>query len=125
MSRPRLIELIFGIATAAAQVIVVVILFVRYFSIEYWFDGILSSVFFLLPALIVLVGSYVHVVDGKGYGRIMLGFGALVMGALGFAGFLFGGFVYAYGVALAIVILLPDVTAVISFLASLFVDIDR
>lgn len=125
MSRPRLIELIFGIATAAAQVIVVVILFVRYFSIEYWFDGILSSVFFLLPALIVLVGSYVHVVDGKGYGRIMLGFGALAMGALGFVGFLFGGFVYAYGVALAIVILLPDVTAVISFLASLFVDIDR
>ncbi len=125
MSRPRLIELIFGIATAAAQVIVVVILFVRYFSIEYWFDRILSSVFLLLPALIVLVGSYVHVVDGKGYGRIMLGFGALAMGALGFVGFLFGGFVYAYGVALAIVILLPDVTAVISFLASLFVDIDR
>jgi hypothetical protein len=53
-----------------------VILFVRYFSIEYWFDEILGSVFLLLPALIVLVGSYAHVIDGKGYGRIILGFGA-------------------------------------------------
>jgi hypothetical protein len=125
MSRPRLIELIFGVATAVAQVIVVVILFVRYFSIEYWFEEILGSVLFLLPALIVLVGSYVHVVDGKGYGRVMLGFGALVMGALGLVGFLFGGFVYAYGLALAIVILLPDAAALVSFVASLFVDIDR
>ena len=125
MSRPRLIELIFGIATAAAQVIVVVILFVRYFSIEHWFDEIFGSVFLLLPALIVFVGSYVHVVNGKGYGRVMLGFGALAMGALGLVGFLFGGFVYAYGLALAIVILLPDATALVSFVASLFVDIDR
>jgi len=125
MSRPRLIELIFGIATAAAQVIVVVILFVRYFSIEHWFDEILGSVLFLLPALIVFVGSYVHVVNGKGYGRVMLGFGALFMGALGLVGFLFGGFVYAYGLALAIAILVPDATALVSFVASLFVDIDR
>ena len=125
MSRPRLIELIFGIATAASQLIVLVILFVRYFSKEYWFDEILGSVFLLFPALIVLIGSYVHVVHGKGYGRVMLGFGALAMGALGLVGFLFGGFVYAYGLALAIVILLPDAMALVSFVASLFVNIDR
>ncbi len=125
MSRPRLIELIFGVATAVGQVIVVVILFVSGFSAEDWFDWIFSSVLLLLPALIVFVGSYVHVIDGKGYGRIMLGFGALVMGALGLVGFLFGGFVYVHGVVLATLIILPDVTAVISFLASLFVDTDR
>jgi hypothetical protein len=125
MSRPRLIELIFGIATAVAQVIVVVILFVSGFSAEDWFDWIFSSVLLLLPALIVFVGSYAHVIDGKGYGRIILGFGALVMGALGLAELWFGGVVYVHGVVLATLIILPDVTAVISFLASLFVDTDR
>ncbi len=122
MSLPRLTELIFGIATAVGQIIFVVWLIVSAFPKDL-FESIMASLFgLLLPALMVFAGSYAHVVDRKGYGRVILGFGALVMGSLGLATLLFGGLVYLYGPALASVMLLPDVTALVAFVASLFPD---
>jgi len=125
MSLPKLIELIFGTATLLGQVIVVAILVVREFSLKDWFPFILGTLFFLLlPALIVFVGAYAHVVDRKGYGRIVLFIGALVMSVFGLIG-LFGGVLYVYGLGLGSVMLFPSLTAPVAFISSLFTNLDR
>lgn len=118
MGLVRSIELVFGVATALGVVGLLVATSRPFPKIDL-VSFIMAALFFiLLPGFLVLAGAYAHVVDKKGYGRIVLAVGTLLTCALLLLQ-LFGGAFYLYGRDMAIAVVLPSVTALISLVASL------
>jgi hypothetical protein len=118
MSLSRSIELVAGSATAVAQIVALVMLGWRDFSGEHLINSlVVGLLFFVLPGLAVLVGCYVHVIQGKRYGRTILVIGVLIVCGLGFFG-LAVDLLYSYNHRLVGVIALPSLTALIACLAS-------
>ncbi len=118
MSLSRSIELAAGTATAVAQIVAAVVLGWRDFSGAHLFNAIVVGLlFFVLPGLAVLIGAYVHVIEGKRYGRAILVVGVLIVCGLGLFG-LAVDLLYSFNHRLVGVIVLPSVTAVIACLAS-------
>jgi hypothetical protein len=118
MSVPRAIELVSGIATTLGQIAAVVILVVREFSEKNVAISVLVLLFlFLLPGLVVFVGTYAHVVDAKSYGRPLLAVGALLVCGMGLLQ-LVAAILYPYSLGVVSVLLLPSFTALVAFVAA-------
>ena len=119
MRLARRIELIFGIATGVVEFISVGVLVVTEFSgnqVRAWIVG--SLLLFLLPGLLVAVGSYLHVMRKTIIGLVMLLIGTLFLTVMMFVHAL-GGVFYLYGFW-GFGFILPSVTALVSAIASLF-----
>jgi hypothetical protein len=113
------IELIFGIATGVLEVITVGVLEVTEASGNEVAASIVGSLlFFLLPGLLVAVGSYLHVLRRRTIGLLMLVIGTLFLIVMMFVHTL-GGVFYLYGYW-GFGFLLPSFTALVSGIASLF-----
>lgn len=119
MKLAQRIELIFGIATGVVEIITVGILEVTEPSGKEVAASIVGSLlFFLVPGLLVAVGSYLHVIRKTIIGLVMLLIGTLFLTVMMFVHAL-GGVFYLYGFW-GFGFILPSVTALVSAIASLF-----
>jgi hypothetical protein len=120
MSLVRKIELGFGIATVILALIVSASM-VRPSYIDSLLLQILgAAVFFVAPALLVAVGSYLRAAEKKALGYTLLWVGGLFLTVMLFV-HAFGGVFYLYGLWGGLGILIPSVTAVMTLIASLLV----
>jgi hypothetical protein len=118
MSLSKTIELAAGIATAVGQTVAVVMLGWHAFSGKYLVSSIVAGLFFfVLPGLAVFVGSYVHVIAGKTYGRRILGIGVIIVCVVGLFNLALE-ILYSYDHSLVAMVVLPPLTALVACLAS-------
>jgi len=87
MRRLRKLELVTGLGTALLAVVVSLLMLKIDWDVEQHLERDFATlneitvalVFFILPGLVVAVGSYIHVVKGNGWGRLMIGAGSLFL----------------------------------------------
>jgi len=87
MTRLRKLELVTGLGTALLAVVVSLLMLKIDRDIAQHLERDFATlneitvalVFFLIPGLVVAVGSYIHVVKRNGWGRLMIGAGSLFL----------------------------------------------
>jgi hypothetical protein len=87
LTRLRKLELVTGLGTALLSILVSVIILkieredAQYLERDFaMLEQIkLAILFFMLSGLIVAIGSYIHAVKRKGWGRVILGAGSLFL----------------------------------------------
>lgn len=110
----RTVELISGIATGLLSLVVSCSLALPRSLLE--FLGLLP--FYLGPALLVAVGSYLHAIRRRSSGLVMLLIGGSILTVM-IVTLTFGGVFYFYGLGGGLLSLAPSAMAILTMIAAL------